>query len=227
MPRLGKREKWKRNQSLRCVLEPDLPVPGTECFEHRGRWAAEIFGNHRPIVLELGCGKGRFTLFMAQQFPERNFIGLDLKGHRFWTGADEAERLGITNVVYLRAAVQEIERYFGPEEISEFWLTFSDPQPKDGTGRKRITSARFVERYRRIAAPGAHLHIKTDSALVHDLALEELGPDFLLQSRDVHGPWIETVPEPLQTLLRFQTHYEQRWIREGRKIHYLGLELSV
>ena len=225
MPRLGKREKWKRNESLACVVQPDMQVPGTEPYEHRGKWAQEIFGNDRPITLELGCGKGRFTLFMAQQFPERNFIGLDLKGHRFWTGADEAERLGVPNVRYVRSAVQEIERLFGPAEISEFWLTFSDPQPKDGTGRKRITSAQFVERYRRIATPNAPLHIKTDSALVHDLALEELGPEFTRQSRDVHGPWIDTVPEPLQTLLRFQTHYEQRWIKEGRKIHYLGLRL--
>ena len=215
----------KRNEDLKCVLQPHLEVPGTEPVEYRGKWSQEIFGNDHPLVLELGCGKGGFTVFLAQQFPEVNFVGVDLKGHRFWTGADEAERLGLNNVVFLRAAVQEIERLFGPEEVSEIWLTFSDPQPKDGRGTKRITSSVFVERYRRICKPGGRLHIKTDSALVYELAQEELGPKFSHESDDVHGAWIETVEEPLQTLLRFQTHYEARWIREGRKIHYLQLEL--
>ncbi|HPF13678.1 MAG TPA: tRNA (guanosine(46)-N7)-methyltransferase TrmB [Planctomycetota bacterium] len=225
MSRLSKRQKWVLNGQMERVLEPQLPVPGDECFENRGHWATRCFAKDRPITLELGCGKGTFSVELARSFPERNFVGVDIKGHRFYTGAQQAEDLGLDNLVFLRAQIQQIERYFGPGEVSEIWLTFSDPQPKDGKGTKRITSGRFVERYRKLCQPGGIVHIKTDSPLVYGLALEELGPNFLYQTKDVHGPWLQTVPEPLRSLLAFQTPYEKRWIAEGRKIAYLSLAL--
>jgi len=225
MARLGKREKWALNAGMERVLQPNLTVPGDDFYEHRGSWGGGVFGNSNPIVLDLGCGKGAFSVFLAQRYPARNFIGIDLKGHRFWSGADEAERLGLGNVVFVRAGIQEVERLFAPQEVQEIWLPFSDPQPKDGRGNKRITSGKFVERYRRISGPGAILHIKTDSALVFELALEELGPEFTFQTDDVHSDWMQSIPDSLAELLAFQTHYEARWIREGRNIHYLQLAL--
>ncbi len=225
MARLGKQAKWKMNTQTERVLKPILQVPGEDVYEHRGRWAPEVFGNDHPITLELGCGKGTFTVELARHFPERNYVGVDLKGHRFWTGVQQAEELGLGNLYYLRTQIQLIDRLFGPGEVDEIWLTFSDPQPKDGKGKKRITSAHFMERYRRICAPGALVHIKTDSPFVYELAVEECGPEFLYRSEDVHGGWLEDVPEPLRSQLAFQTPYESRWIAEGRKIHYLSFRL--
>ena len=198
--------------------------PGTS-LRAQGAWGREVFGNDRPITLELGCGKGTFTVELATRFPERNFVGVDLKGHRFWTGVQMVDELELDNLFFLRAQILEIERLFGPGEVSEIWLTFSDPQPKDGKGKKRITSTRFMEYYRRIAKPGAMVHIKTDSPLVYELAVEDFGPDFCQQTDDVHGTWIESVEEPLRSLLAFQTPYEEKWIEAGRKIHYLSFRL--
>ncbi len=224
----GKLKKWRENSDLNNVFEPPLDevIEGKEFY--KGTWSSEVFGNDGPIVLELGCGKGEYTVGQARLMPEKNFVGVDIKGHRFWRGAKTADEEALENVAFLRTRIEFIDRFFGENEVSEIWLTFSDPQPKDEKGTKRITSPIFVERYKKFLKPGSKLRIKTDSPLVYEWTLEqyiEKGYNILLKSDDVYGSFIETVDPLLKQLLEIKTYYERMWLEEGRKIHYLEIEV--
>ena len=152
----GKLWKWEENAEMDNVFEPDLQeaVQGAE-HEYKGKWHEKVFGNANPITLELGCGKGEYTVGLARKWPNRNFVGVDIKGHRFWRGAKTANQDGLTNVAFLRTRIEFIDQFFGPGEVADIWLTFSDPQPKDEKGTKRITSGKFIERYRKFWRPEA------------------------------------------------------------------------
>ncbi|MCP5020324.1 MAG: tRNA (guanosine(46)-N7)-methyltransferase TrmB [bacterium] len=207
------------------MFEPTLKVEGQENYDLRGHWHGRVFENNQPITIELGCGKGLFLLELARRYSKRNFIGVDLKGHRFWTGAQQAHDEGLANVAFLRLPVEMIERVFAPGELSEFWLTFSDPQPKDFRDTKRITSPIFMARYLRTSREGGLVHIKTDSALIYRRAKQAWQDKLLEDSTDVHGELVNRVDENFRTLLEFQSPYEKRWVREGRKIYYLRFPL--
>jgi len=198
-----------------------------EVFQ-RGEWRAGVFGDDRPITLELGCGEGTYTVELARRYPDQNFIGVDIKGHRFWKGAQAAHDEGLTNVAFLRARVEFLDRCFERDEVDELWLTFSDPQPKDDRGTKRITSNLYLGFYQSFVRPGGLVHIKSDSELLYDTTLAgalEDGYEVLEQSRDVHGELALRAPRALAELMALVTPYERRWIAEGRKIHYLELRL--
>ena len=135
-----------------------------------------LFNNNNPITLELGCGKGEYTVGLARKYPDRNFVGVDIKGHRFWRGAKTAKEESLPNVAFLRTRIEFIDKYFEAEEVSEIWLTFSDPQPKDEKGTKRITSSVYIERYKKILKPGGLLRFKTDNTDLFEYTLEEVLP---------------------------------------------------
>ena len=163
----GKLVKWQELATFERVFEPTLQeaVDGTD-YELKGSWSQKVFGNDHPIVLELGCGKGEYTLAQARRDPSRNYIGVDIKGQRVWRGAKTANEEEMQHVAFLRTRIEFVDRYFGPNEVSEIWLTFSDPQPKDEKGTKRITSSVFIEkRYRKFLKPGSLIHVKSDSTL--------------------------------------------------------------
>ncbi|MCA9000367.1 MAG: tRNA (guanosine(46)-N7)-methyltransferase TrmB [Planctomycetes bacterium] len=225
MARLNKRKKWELNGELPRVFEPPLRVEEAGHSGLRGRWHADVFGNERPITIEIGCGKGLFILELARRYPERNFIGVDLKGHRFYTGAQKAHDEGLENLAFVRMSAETIERVFAPGELSEFWLTFSDPQPKDFRDTKRITSPIFMARYASVSKPGALVHIKTDSNLIYRRAMHSWGDRMLVESQDVHGELLDRMDEEFREILAFQSPYEQRWVREGRTIYYLRFPL--
>ncbi|MFT5200423.1 MAG: tRNA (guanine-N7-)-methyltransferase [Planctomycetota bacterium] len=225
MARLGKRNKWALNGELPRVFEPTLKAEGSETYELRGLWHESAFGNDNPITVELGCGKGVFLLELARRYPERNFIGVDMKGHRFWTGAQQAHDEGLTNLAFLRLPVEMIERVFAPGELDEFWLTFSDPQPKDFRDTKRITSPIFMARYLNASRPGSLVHIKTDSELIYRRAKQSWQDKLLVDSTDVHGELLGRIDEEFRPILEFQSPYEQRWVKEGRNIYYLRFPL--
>ena len=219
-----KKRKWVLNQSMPHVFEP----PVRETIEHasplRGLWNQEVFPVRRPITLELGCGRGDYTVGLARLSPERNFIGVDIKGHRFWHGANAVMEEGLENAVFLRAKVEFIEQHFAQNEVDQIWLTFSDPQPRDDKGTKRITSPIYLERYRRILAGRGPVHIKSDSPLLYERSLKgalDAGFEVTVQTDDLYGPFLDTVESGLRAELEIRTHYEKRWIAEGRKIHYL------
>ncbi|MCH1582602.1 MAG: tRNA (guanosine(46)-N7)-methyltransferase TrmB [Flavobacteriales bacterium] len=219
-----KLRKWKENAAFSHVFEPDLKSIVDGAGVNKGKWAREVFGNDHPITLELGCGKGEYTVGLARRHPDRNFIGVDIKGHRFWRGAKTSQEEGLNNVAFLRTKIEFVQNFFVEGEVSEIWLTFSDPQPKDEKGTKRITSERFLERYRGFMVPGGLVHVKSDSPLLYALSKEgweAAGFPILEDSADVYGDLVHRVPADFAEVLNIRTYYEARWLEEGKKIHYL------
>lgn len=222
----GKLRKWNENKTFSHVYEPPLEdaVEGKDFM--KGEWQQNAFANDNPITLELGCGKGEYTIELARRYPHRNFIGVDIKGHRFWRGAKISQKEGLTNVAFLRTRLEFITHFFAPGEVDEIWLTFSDPQPKDEKGTKRITGPYFVERYKQILKPGAFINVKTDSDLLYTWTLEQYhkhGYNVVMASDDVYGSLVGRVEEPLNSLLQIRTFYEQMWLDMGKKIHFIRM----
>ncbi len=192
-------------------------------FPLRGHWHEEFFHNQNPIVLELGCGKGEYTVGLARLFPDMNFIGVDIKGARMWTGATEAVRNGMKNVAFIRTNIEIIDRFFAPDEVQEIWLTFSDPQMKKPT--KRLTSTFFMERYRRFLVDGGIIHLKTDSNFLFTYTtymVERNRLTLLFRTEDLYHSPLATQHSPLITL---QTYYEQMWMERGLIIKYMKWQL--
>lgn len=187
----------------------------------RGNWQ-QIFGNNNPIVLELACGKGDYAIGLAKLHPEKNFIGVDIKGNRLWKGAKTALEEGLTNVRFLRIQIDFIENHFAPGEVSEIWITFPDPQPQKE--RKRLSSSRFLVRYRNIAIAECVMNVKTDSDLFYESTLETIAAEGLQVSMNVNDVYTNNdVPE----YLYIQTFYEKIWLKEGRTIKYLRYGLNA
>ena len=193
-------------------------------FEMKGYWHEQYFHNDHPIVLELGCGKGEYTIGLAQQYPDVNFIGVDIKGARMWTGATQAVNEGLKNVAFLRTNIEIIDRFFAPDEVQEIWLTFSDPQMKNP--RKRLTSTWFLERYRHFLVDGGIIHLKTDSNFLftYTTCLVEHNQLPLLEKTDdlYHTSQLSTLTSQL---LSIQTYYESMWIARGLNIKYMKFRL--
>lgn len=194
----------------------------TEAWEAdmRGHWGERVFGNRNPIVLELGCGRGEYCVGLGRLFPDKNFIGIDIKGSRMWHGATEALRDGLGNVAFLRTHIEFIERFFAPGEVSEIWLTFSDPQMKKAT--KRLTSSYFLERYRHFLRDGGTVHVKTDSLFLYTYTRELIKKCGLPAEVVVDDLYAEVKDDPI---LGIQTYYEQQWLQRGLSIKYLRFRL--
>ena len=174
----GKLKKFAENETFRCLLQPDASAvladkqPGSRQLvlrDHpiKGNWGRDMFGNDNPIVLELGCGKGDYTIALALRNPSVNYIGVDIKGARLWAGAKYATENALPNVAFLRTRIEFIGAFFGPSEVSEIWLTFSDPQLR-GSENARLSSPLFLERYRTFLKPGGIVHLKTDSRYLYE-----------------------------------------------------------
>lgn len=188
-----------------------------EGFPHRGRWREAVFGNDNPIVLELGCGKGEYTVGLGARFPNKNFIGIDIKGARMWTGAKASLEAGMTNVAFLRTEIELLEAFFGEAEVDEIWITFPDPQMKKAT--KRLTSTRFTERYARLLRPGGVIRLKSDSPFLYTYTRELVrlnGFEVLADTSDLYAEG--TVSD----ILDIKTYYEAQWLSRGLTIKYLS-----
>lgn len=190
-------------------------------FPHRGRWGEDVFGNNNPITLELGCGKGEYTVGLARLNPERNFIGIDIKGARMYTGATQALNEGLHNVAFLRTDIELLPEFFAPGEVDEIWITFPDPQMKKV--RKRLTSTRFLELYRKVLKPGGMVRLKTDSPFLftYTRIMSEHNhlstPDI---TENLYGGEL-----PHQSLA-IKTHYERQWLDRGLTIKYISISLD-
>lgn len=190
-------------------------------FPLKGNWSDGFFKNDNPLVLELGCGKGEYTLDLAARYPSRNFIGVDIKGNRIWKGAKTAFVNGISNAGFLRTRIDFIEKAFAPSEVSEIWITFPDPQKEKE--RKRLTHPMFLERYRKILRPEGLLHLKTDSRPLYDYTrsvLEKVNGNILDATSDLYAG--NTVREDV---CGTQTFYEKIYLSKGSPIHYLKFTL--
>lgn len=196
-----------------------LQAEGFDSFGMKGRWH-EFFGNDRPIVLELGCGKGEYTVGMAQLFPDKNFIGIDIKGARMHAGAVKARDMAMSNVAFLRTQIELIEHFFAPGEVSELWITFPDPQMKKAT--KRLTGTRFLNLYRKVMADGGIVRLKTDSPFLYTYthAMAELNNlELVVDTDDLYHSGL------VDPILAIRTHYESQWLARGLTIKYLAFAL--
>lgn len=216
----GKLAKFADMASMPHVFEYPFSVVEQVPFKMKGRWHSDFFKNDNPIVLELGCGRGEYSVGLGRLFPEKNFIGVDIKGARMWSGATESLRAGMTNVAFLRTNIEIIERFFAPGEVSEIWLTFSDPQMKKAT--KRLTSTYFMERYRRFLVDGGLVHLKTDSNFMftytkYMVEHNRLPVDFCTD--DLYHSGLA------DNILSIRTYYEQQWLDRGLNIKYLKFHL--
>ena len=218
----GKLAKFADMETYENVFQYPFSVVSDVPFTMRGHWREEYFKNDNPIVLELGCGKGEYAVGLAKQYPDINFIGVDIKGARMWTGATQAIQEGLKNVAFLRTNIEIIDRFFGPDEVQEIWLTFSDPQMKNP--RKRLTSTYFMERYRRFLADQGIIHLKTDSNFLfayttYMVEKNQLPVDF--RTEDLYG---EAKTEDF-SFLGIQTYYESMWLARGLNIKFMKFHL--
>ena len=196
-------------------------------FPMKGKWREQYFKNDGPIVLELGCGKGEYTVGLAKHFPEKNFIGVDIKGARMFIGAKEALETKMTNVAFLRTRIDFICDYFSENEVDEIWLTFSDPQPKKP--RKRLSSTIFVDRYRRILKEGGVVHMKTDSDILFEYTEEQINEqkyECLELTWDLYGSLPESIDPQTREIFHIKTHYEQLFTAKGSVIKYCRFKIS-
>jgi len=216
----NKLQKFAENLTFNNLYQPSLSE-ALAGFRLKGQWAEQVFKNHSPITLELGCGKGEYTTGLAIRHPERNFIGVDIKGARLWKGAGFATQNQLPNVAFLRTHIDHIHHFFDKNEVSEIWITFPDPQP--GKSRKRLTSHIFMDKYRQILAENHIIHLKTDSRLLFDFTLEEIEQC----GYHLHFHTFDLYKEAGTDASReIQTFYEQMFLGQGIPINYLRFSLN-
>ena len=191
-----------------------------------GHWRDSFFHNDHPIVLELGCGRGEYTVGLAQKYPEKNFIGVDIKGARMWAGAKQAIEAGIANAAFLRTNIEFITSFFAPDEVDEIWITFCDPQMKKAT--KRLTSTYFMQRYQAIVKPSGLIHLKTDSPFLYTYTMEmlRLNPYPVLGTTDDLYAKKNDEIELFIDARALKTHYEKQWLDRGLSIKYIEWKLT-
>ncbi|WP_430407023.1 tRNA (guanosine(46)-N7)-methyltransferase TrmB [Fluviicola sp.] len=209
------------------VFEPTLEPNPQEAFPLKGKWQQDYFKNDNPIVLELGCGKGEYSVGLAKHYPNKNFIGVDIKGSRMFVGAKEAIDENLTNVAFLRTKIDFIDSYFTENEVDEIWLTFSDPQPLKP--RKRLTSEQFISRYRRILKPGGIIHLKTDSDLLFESTEEQIQEhnyQLIESTWDLYQSMPEDLDPTIRDILHIKTHYEQLFTAKGSVIKYCSFRIN-
>ncbi|HLP05443.1 MAG TPA: tRNA (guanosine(46)-N7)-methyltransferase TrmB [Paludibacter sp.] len=190
-------------------------------FDMKGRWNELYFKNDHPIVLELGCGKGEYTVGLGEMYPEKNFIGVDIKGARLWTGARRSLEKGMANVAFLRTNIEMIHHFFAGNEVSEIWLTFPDPQMKKVT--KRLTATNFMKSYQQFVKPGGKIHLKTDSNFMFTYTCEmvkENGYPVVFSNADLYSSGLD------DSILSIKTYYEQQWLERGMTIKYIQFLLE-
>lgn len=216
----NKLKKFADMKGFSCALEYPREELLKTGFPYRGEWNGKVFSKEAPIVVELGCGKGEYTVGLAKSEPECNFIGVDIKGARMWSGAKEVEENHIPNAAFLRAEIENICSFFLPGEVEELWITFPDPQMQKV--RKRLTSTRFLTLYRQILKADGIINLKTDSPFLYEYTrrLVELnGFEILMDTDDLYG---SGNADPVSSI---KTYYEQQWLSRGKKIKLISFRL--
>jgi tRNA (guanine-N7-)-methyltransferase len=217
---LGKNKlsRWAEMEDYNHVIQPPFEEVFRKDHKLKGKWNSDFFRNNNPIVLELGCGKGEYTTGMARKYPEKNFLGVDIKGSRMWRGAKQAKNENLVNVGFLRTRIELIESFFSKDEISEIWITFPDPQLKKRRVKKRLTGSRFLNHYRTFLKKDGIIHLKTDSAELYEYTISLLKHNNLQPVSFTDDLYSDGGNEEL---LSIKTHYEQLFLNEGKKITYL------
>jgi tRNA (guanine-N7-)-methyltransferase len=220
----NKLKRFRENETFGNVLQPSRDEALGGKFELKGKWKTDFFKNDKPIVLELGCGKGEYTIGMAEKYPQNNYIGIDIKGARFWRGAKTAVEGGLDNVVFLRTQIELIGHFFAEGEVAEIWITFPDPQIKYKRTKHRLTNTEFLQRYKKILEPGGVVNLKTDSEFMHGYTLGLLhgeGHQVLYANHNVYRN--EGAPEIVTAI---QTFYEQQYLEHNKAITYIKFRIK-
>lgn len=218
----NKLKRFKENETFRNVIQPSREEV-TKGFGHKGKWN-DFFGNNNPIVVELGCGKGEYTIGLARKEPNKNYIGIDIKGARFWKGAKTALEEGLDNVAFVRTQIELVDLIFGENEISEIWITFPDPQIKYKRTKHRMTNQAFLEKYKTVLKPKGLVNLKTDSEFMHGYTLgllHGLGLEVVYANHDVYKN--EGSPDEV---LGIQTFYENQYLEKGKPITYIQFRVN-
>lgn len=220
----NKLKRFKENETFENVFQPTREEVFQDSLNFKGNWRKDFFKNENPVVLELGCGKGEYTLDLARRNPDKNFIGIDIKGARYWRGAKTALEEGLSNVIFLRIHIEMIENVFAEDEVDEIWITFPDPQIKYRRTKHRLTNQEFLEKYSKILKPEGVVHLKTDSEFMHGYTLgllHGLGHVVEYANHDIYNS--HGAPEEVTGI---QTFYEKRYLAEDKKITYLRFKFS-
>ncbi len=220
----NKLKRFKENETFSNVIQPTRQEVFDDTFKLKGNWSNSFFKNEQPIVLELGCGKGEYSVNLAKMFPEKNFLGIDIKGARFWRGAKTSLEEEIANVGFLRTQIELVDLIFDENEIDEIWITFPDPQIKYKRTKHRMTNPEFLKKYKKILKPKGVVHLKTDSEYMHGYTLgllEGLGLKIEYAHHDIYGT--TNAPEEVTGI---QTYYESQYLAKQKKITYLRFNFS-
>ena len=220
----NKLKRFKENETFSNVIQPSREDVLNNTLMLKGNWNRKFFKNENPIVLELGCGKGEYSVNLATMFPEKNFLGIDIKGARFWRGAKTALAEKINNVGFLRTQIELVDCIFDENEVDEIWITFPDPQIKYKRTKHRMTNPDFLNKYKKILKPNGIVHLKTDSEYMHGYTLgllQGLGLTIEYAHHDVYG----TTNAPKE-VTDIQTYYESQYLAINKKITYLRFNFS-
>ncbi len=215
----NKQKRFRENETFTNVVQPSREEVIENSLDLKGNWSKKFFKNDKPLVLELGCGKGEYSVNLAGAYPDKNFLGIDIKGARFWRGAKTALEEGLQNVGFLRTQIELVDCVFGENEVDEIWITFPDPQIKYKRTKHRLTNAEFLQKYKKILKPDGFVHLKTDSEFMHGYTLgllHGLAEIVEYAHHDVYGN--DYSPSDVTNI---QTFYETQYLGEGKKITYI------
>ena len=217
----NKLQKFSDMETFGCVLQYPRHILIEKGFPYKGKWNSDFFSRSNPITLELGCGKGEYTVGLAEANHDRNYVGVDIKGARMWKGAKSVEEKGMDNAAFLRTEIEQIEQFFAPGEVDEIWITFPDPQMQKA--RKRLTSSRFLTNYRKFLRRGGIVNLKTDSPFLYEYTrrLVELnGFEVIALTDDLYGSGLA---DPVTSI---KTFYEQQWLSRGKTIKLISFRIG-
>lgn len=219
----NKLAKFAENETFPNLFQPGYQSLIADGFEHRGKWNKDFFKNDNPIVVELGCGKGEYTVGLADRYRDKNFVGVDVKGARLWQGCKTSNVKEMNNVAFIRTKIQELSHFFGENEISEIWITFPDPQPRKSKTKKRLTSPEFLDRYRPLLKKDAVIHLKTDDLGLYKYTMEVVRQNnlkLIYSTKDLYNSDFDG------DVLGIKTFYEKIWLEQGFSIKYVEFSLN-
>lgn len=220
----NKLRKFEETREFKRVFQPPFEEVFQRDYPLKGNWNKEVYGNNNPLVLELGCGKGEYTIGMAKHYQDKNFLGVDIKGARIWKGAKISNEENILNSAFLRTRIEFIESFFAPGEVEEIWLTFPDPQAKERRMKKRLSGPRFLSLYQKFLIPNGVVHLKTDSSLLYEYTLELVKYnqfEVLFTTNDLYNSGLK------DDILGIKTFYENQYLAQGIKINYMKFRLPA